>query len=279
MRIYLIVALLFMFVFGLLFAPTPVVAQDMDPADVVETIYGAIAENDVEAAVALLAEDAVLTLVPPPPGLDGVFIGKEEIGEWYEGLAADNGHSEFSNIAVNGNTATMNLLFFDDFFDSLGVSPAEFDGVVVVQDGLVKSLSWVNTPEFIAKMGAAMALMANETAVTRYFEELWNQGDLTVTEEIVAEDFVSHSYPFPGGDRAAMNESVAGFRAGNPNAYFRLDDVVVTEDKVFVTFTTMVRPEGAAADAEGEPAGEPAMLVLGMRDGQITDRWFYVTPE
>lgn len=279
MRKYLIVAMTIVLVFGAFVAAAPAAAQETDPAGVVEAIYAEIEDQDVDAAVALLAEDAVLTLVPPPAGLDGTFIGKAEIGEWYEGLAADNGRFEFSDISVNGNTATMKLLFYSGFFDSLGISPAEFDGVAVVQDGLLKSLSFVFTPEFGAKMGAAMGLAANETAATRYFKELWNQGDLSVADEIVAEDFVSHSYPFPDGDREAMKESVAGFRAGNPNAYFTLDDVVVTADKVFVTSTMMVRPEGAAADAEGEPAGEPMMVVLGMKDGKITDRWLYVTPE
>lgn len=279
MRKYLIVAMTIVLVFGAFVAATPAAAQETDPAGVVEAIYAEIEDQDVDAAVALLAEDAVLTLVPPPAGLDGTFIGKEEIGEWFEGLAVDNGRFEFSNISVNGNTATMKLLSYSGFFDSLGISPAEFDGVAVVQDGLLKSLSFVFTPEFGAKMGAAMGLAANETAATRYFKELWNQGDLSVADEIVAEDFVSHSYPFPDGDREAMKESVAGFRAGNPNAYFTLDDVVVTADKVFVTSTMMVRPEGAAADAEGEPAGEPMMVVLGMKDGKITDRWRYVTPE
>lgn len=108
-------------------------------------------------------------------------------------------------------------------------------------------------------------------------EELWNQGDLSVADELLAEDFVSHN--FPAGDREALKGAVAGFRAENPNAYFTYDDITVADDRVFIVNTMMVRPEGAAADAEDEPAGGPMVLILGVKDGKFTDRWLFVSPE
>jgi ketosteroid isomerase-like protein len=269
---------LFVVALGMLMIPFGVSAQEegMNPADVVEAIYAAVGEKDIDAAVALLADDAVLTLVPPPAGLDGTFIGKAEIGGWYKTLAEGNGRFEITNVSVAGNTASMKLAFYDDLFEELGVAPAEFDGVAVVQDGLVKSLNWVFTPQFAAKMGAAMAQQAVKAAAARYMEELWNQGDLAVADEILADDFVSHN--FPAGDREALKGAVTGFRAENPNAYFAYDDPLVTEDRVFIINTMMVRPEGAAADVEGEPAGGPMVLVLGVKDGKFTDRWLFVSP-
>lgn len=253
-----------------------VMAQDQEdpgPADVVAAIYAAIGEKDVDAAVELLAEDAVLTLIPPPGPMDGTFIGKEEIGDWFAGLADDNGQSEFSNVSEMGNTASMNLSFTSGHFNNLGVSPAEFDGVAVVQDGLLKSVTWVMTPEFLAKLEPAEAREANRTAVVRYMEELWNQGNLDVADELLAEDFVSHN--FPEGDREAVKASVVGFREENPTAYFSLDDVVVTEDRAFILQTVMVRPEGAPPDAEGEPTDARFLLMLSLDNGMITDRWLF----
>jgi ketosteroid isomerase-like protein len=107
-------------------------------------------------------------------------------------------------------------------------------------------------------------------------EELWNQGDLSVADELLAEDFVSHN--FPTGDLEALKGAVAGFRAENPNAYFAYDDISVADDRVFIVNTMMVRPEGAAADAEGEPAGGPMVLILSVKDGKFTDRWLFVSP-
>jgi len=53
----------------------------------------------------------------------------------------------------------------------------------------------------------------------------------------------------------------------------------VTDGKVFVQTMIMVRPDDAPADAMGEPASPPMMLVLGVEDGKITDRWLYMWAE
>ena len=279
MQRYPVIALLLALAVGLFGFSGPVNAQEMDPAAVIEAVYNAVSANDIEGAVALLADDAVLTLVPPPAGLDGTFVGKEEIGAWFEGLAADNVRYEFSDVMTNGDMATMTLVSYDDFFDNVVGGPAEFDGVAVVQDGLWKSVSWVFTPEFVEKFDAAMAHQASSALVDRYFAELWNEGNLDVVDEIIAEDFVSHSYPMIDGDRDALRESVSGFRAENPNAYFTFDDVTVADGRAFVINTMMVRPAGAATDTEGEPASSPMVLVLGIEDGKITDRWLYLHAE
>lgn len=134
----------------------------MNSAEVVAAIYAAVGKGDVELAASMLADDAVLVLIPPPEGQDSTFIGKEKISAWFEELASMNGRFEFSDISVAGNTVSMKLAFYADFFENLGISPAEFDGAAVVQEGLWKSVSWVFTPEFRAKMEAAVDNEANK---------------------------------------------------------------------------------------------------------------------
>ena len=250
--------------------------NEMDPAAVVEGVYAAVEAQDLETASEYLAEDAVLVLIPPPPETDGTFVGKDAVLGWYENLIANNIAIEFSDAAVDGDRVTIkNLTWVDD----LPLAPVEFDGSAIVQDGLIKTMSWVITPESMAELGAAFEEQANMAAVERYFEELWNQGNLDGYDEIIAEDFVSHSYPFIDGDREALKENVMGFRAENPNAYFTFDDITMADGRAFVVNTMMMRPDGAAADAEGEPAGSPMVLVLGIEDGKITDRWLYMHAE
>jgi len=53
-----------------------------------------------------------------------------------------------------------------------------------------------------ADVELAFVQEANRAVVVRYMEELWNQGDLAVAEEVLAEDFVSHN--FPAGDREVL---------------------------------------------------------------------------
>ena len=80
--------------------------EEMDAANVLRGVYGAIETKDIEAAMELVADNMVLAIIPPPPGMSGVFIGAEQNRAWFEALIADNGRAEFGDITVSGNGAT-----------------------------------------------------------------------------------------------------------------------------------------------------------------------------
>lgn len=271
MQKYLTVTLLLAMVLGLFGASTAAVAQEMEPAAVVEAVYAAVSANDIEGAVALLADDAVLTLVPPPEGLDGTFVGKEEIGAWFESLAAENGRFEFSDVSVEGNTATMKLTFYSDFFDNAVAGPAEFDGAAVVQDGLWKSVSWVFTPEFVAEMDAAMERQANEALVERILTEIWSEGNLDLVDELVAEDYVSHTWPI-GEGRDHFIYDVTSWREDFPGATIVVDRIVWDGNRA-IMFNHYAEPGGSL---DKLPRGEEIddILVYQIEDGQLSDRWY-----
>ncbi len=250
-----------------------VAAQEsaMDPAAVVEAVYAAVEAQDLETAGEYLAEDAVLVLIPPPPETDGTFVGKDAVLGWYENLIANNIAIEFSDAAVDGDRVTIkNLTWVDD----LPLAPVEFDGSAIVQDGLIKTISWVITPESMAELDAAFERQANMAVVERYFEELWNQGDLDVIDEIIAEDFVSHSFP-TGEGRDAMREMVTGFRENFPGVTIIVDQVIFEGNRAFVV-SRIAGPDGASETAEGDIED---ILVFDLEDGKITDRWYFVQPE
>jgi len=141
---------------GLLASSAPVAAQETNPAAVIKAVYDAVAAKDIDSAMALVADDMVLTIIPPPaakPG--GTFVGKEEIRNWYEGLAKGNGRAEFSNVTVSGNAATWKALWWGAYFEKLGVAPAEFEGVSIARGGLLKAATWILTEEFLARLEAA----------------------------------------------------------------------------------------------------------------------------
>jgi ketosteroid isomerase-like protein len=271
MQKYLTVTLLLAMVLGLFGASTAAVAQEMGPAAVVEEVYAAVSANDIEGAVALLADDAVLTLVPPPEGLDGAFVGKEEIGAWFESLAAENGRFEFSDVSVEGNTATMKLTFYSDFFDNAVAGPAEFDGAAVVQDGLWKSVSWVFTPEFVAEMDAAMERQANDALVERILTEIWSEGNLDLVDELVAEDYVSHTWPI-GEGRDHFIYDVTSWREDFPGATIVVDRIVWDGNRA-IMFNHYAEPGGSL---DKLPRGEEIddILVYQIEDGQLSDRWY-----
>jgi ketosteroid isomerase-like protein/predicted SnoaL-like aldol condensation-catalyzing enzyme len=272
MQKYLVITVLLAVVVGLSGFSGPAIAQEMDPAAVVEAVYTAVSESDIEGAVALMADDAVLTLVPPPEGLDGTFVGKQEIGAWFENLAAGNGRFEFSKISTSGNMATMKLAFSNDFFDNAIGGPAEFDGVAVVQDGLWKSVSWVFTPEFNAKFDAAMAREANDALVERILLEIWSEGNLDLADELVAEDYASHTWPV-GEGRDDFKADVASWRTDFPGATIVVDRIVWDGNRAII-FSHNAEL-GGSVDKLPPEADIDDILVYQIENGQLSDRWYF----
>lgn len=260
------IALVFMIFLGITASSTPVEAQVADPAVVIQAAYAAVAENDIDTAMSYVADDMVLTLIPPPPGMDGVFIGKEAIREWWTGLAADNGRAEFSHVTVSGNTASWRANWWSNTFDSMVASPAEFEGVSVAQDGLLKSATWVFTEEFQARLDRANRLAANETLAKRFLEEMWDNGDMAVADEILADDFVDH-YPLFGNspDKAGLMTDATNFHT--EGAKNRLEELLVTEDTIVIRGTVLMPDENGELQETLEAA-----IFLSAEDGQITER-------
>ena len=271
MRKGLIVLIMCALILGLYGTPVQAVDSPTNPAAVIEAVYAAVEAQDLDAAGALLADDAVLVLIPPPPGTNGTFVGKEAVLGWYASLIANNFTIDLGNVEEDGNRVTLtNLTWVDD----LPIAPVEFDGAGIVQNGLVKTISWTMTPASMQQLGAAMESEAAKEVIRRYLGELWSEGNLDVVNDIIAEDFVSHTFP-SGKGREFVREMVTGFREEFPGVTLRLDEAVVSGNRVFVTSTTL--------GPDGTPAASPELgiediLVFDLKDGQITDRWYFVPP-
>jgi ketosteroid isomerase-like protein len=133
--------------------PLALYAQEADPAAGVTAAYEAWNAGDVDAYLALVADDAVVDI----PGF-GTHTGHEEIRAWMEGLIPLNPHMGFEILRVEGDTVTVRSTYTDDDFRALGVV-LEADEVIVVQDGKVKSDTWIVTDESMAQLRAAMAAL------------------------------------------------------------------------------------------------------------------------
>lgn len=251
---------------GLSGAPVQAQEPEMNPAAIVETVYGAVGAKDLATAGSYLADDVVLVILPPPPGTNGTFVGKEAVLGWYENLVQDNTTVELSDAEVSGDRFTIKNV---TRMDGLPVESLEFDGAGIVQDGLVKAMSWVMTPSTVAEMDAAFAKMANAELVRRYSDELWSEGKLDVADEILAEDFVDHT-PRPGVEptREGLKNDVAGFHEKyGGNASFRIDDIIADDDSALLISTMLMKDESGT-----ETELDQFMILLHIADGLIQDR-------
>jgi limonene-1,2-epoxide hydrolase len=135
----------------LLVLPLTAYAQQADPAAVVAAYYEAALANDIDATLALMADDAVVDM----PGF-GTYTGLEEIRAWMEGLIALNFEMRFEILQVERDTVTLKSWYNDDDFRTLGVVLAA-EEQIVVQEGKIVSDTWIVTEESMAELQAAMA--------------------------------------------------------------------------------------------------------------------------
>lgn len=134
-------------------------AQELDPLKVMEAYDLALNEGNVDGALVLFSDDAVLTTQ------QGQLVGKEQIRTWLERVVAQNSRVEPVNRQVNGDKVTWQSNFFRKDIASLANEPLAAKAEAVVQEGKIKSFSSILTDEAQTKLAAAQPA-PEPTAVT-----------------------------------------------------------------------------------------------------------------
>ena len=102
---------------------------------------------------------------------------------------------------------------------------------------------------------------SNIEVVKRWHDEIWSKGDLSVMDEIVADDYVKHWAAFPATvGREALKAHVARWRNSFPDWREDVDAIDAAGDMVFVRWTesgtfSADLPYAAATNRQGEVAG------------------------
>jgi hypothetical protein len=133
--------------------PLAVCAQETDPVAVVTAMYDALNAGDIDAFLALYAEDAIIEIVP-----FGAHTGHEEIRMWAEGLMELNADMELEVLQVDGNVVTAKSWYSDDDWRAMGIV-LEAVEELTVEDGKITVDTWVTTDETLAAVEAAMAAL------------------------------------------------------------------------------------------------------------------------
>jgi steroid delta-isomerase-like uncharacterized protein len=122
----------------------------------------------------------------------------------------------------------------------------------------------------------SMSAEENRRAVHRFFEEVWNRGDVSGAQDFLDPTFVSHNsfgIEVLGPDEYAR--SVAAFRAAFPDFHTTIEDVLAEGDRVAVRGTDRGTHLG---EFMGRPATgrQFAMTWIGIyriRDGKAVEGW------
>ena len=78
-----------------------------------------------------------------------------------------------------------------------------------------------------------MSAEENKALFRRAYEELWNRGNLSVADELIAPDFINHAAS-PGSNRGpeSMRGSVTWARNAFPDLHFEIEELVGEGDIV-----------------------------------------------
>jgi steroid delta-isomerase-like uncharacterized protein len=120
-----------------------------------------------------------------------------------------------------------------------------------------------------------MGIDENNAVVRRFVADVFEKGDLGAVDELIAEDFVPHTWPSTGDSRGDLKRAMERVSKGLSDAAFTIDDLIAERDLVVARLTASATQKG---DFMGmPPSGKrytiPEIHIFRIRDGQIVEHW------
>jgi steroid delta-isomerase-like uncharacterized protein len=112
-----------------------------------------------------------------------------------------------------------------------------------------------------------MSTEQNKANVRRFFEEVWNKGNLDVIDELVAANHVDHDAPpgiAPGSE--GQKQFVTMYRNAFPDVHIHIEDQVAEGDRVVTRWS-------AHGTNTGSLFGMPATGKAATVTGTVINRW------
>jgi ketosteroid isomerase-like protein len=137
-------------------------AEGDDPAEVVDAYAAAINGEDLDAILALYADDAIHILLPTPDGTAGICKGKEQFGMFYEQGVANHDRIavEPGTVAVEGDRVTFAARLSSDAWTELGLGTLESRSEIVLADGKIASHVVMLEPAAARQLLTALGALA-----------------------------------------------------------------------------------------------------------------------
>jgi steroid delta-isomerase-like uncharacterized protein len=117
----------------------------------------------------------------------------------------------------------------------------------------------------------------NKAIVSRFVEEVFNNGNAEAYGELVADDYVNHNPPIPGlpGSKAGFRQAVTVTREAFPDVHVTVEDILAEGDKVMFRDTTTATHRGdfQGIPATGKHLNWTEMHFFRIADGRIAEHW------
>ena len=119
-----------------------------------------------------------------------------------------------------------------------------------------------------------MSTEENKAIIRRYFEELFNQGNLSVADEIIAEGYQS-TLPGVGPGPDGQKQFYQMYQAAFPNLHFTIEDMIAEGDKVVTRWTARATHQGEfqGIAPTGKQVTVSGISIDRIADGKMQETW------
>jgi len=120
-----------------------------------------------------------------------------------------------------------------------------------------------------------MSTDENKRLVKRFVDEVFGQGQFDSIDELVAPDFVSHTFGFTDDGRAKLRAATERIHASLTDVDFGIEDLVAEDDRVAVRLTSSatVIDEFMGVSAAGKQYSIGEIHIFRVTDGRIVEHW------
>lgn len=124
-------------------------------------------------------------------------------------------------------------------------------------------------------MAEQHTLDANKAVVRRFVEEIFVGGSVDAVDELVADDFVGHTWPSTGDPRGDLKRAIGRVAGGLADSTFTIEDMIAEGDRVAVRMTTSATHVGPfmGLAATGKRYTIEEIHIFRVRDGQAVEHW------
>ena len=120
-----------------------------------------------------------------------------------------------------------------------------------------------------------MQVETNTTVASRWYEEVFNAGNVALIDELFAPDFVDHdpSNPLPGLE--GVRQLVSMYRGAFPDLHLTIEDEITEGDRIVARFTGRGTHRGLlmGIPPSGKRVTITAIDILRFENGRIAEHW------
>ncbi len=114
----------------------------------------------------------------------------------------------------------------------------------------------------------------NKATVQHLYEQLFNQGNLSVADEVIAPDFINHNAP-PGSNRGpeSMRQLITMLSTAFPDMHYTVEEIVAEGNTVVIRVTASGTHQGPfqGMPPTGRSVRQDQMHFIHFRDGKVVE--------